>query len=301
MNKWILGALSTFLVLVQISFTVHANDKVTIGIGEITSSIRGVSPDSFRTMLETQIIKTNKFKVIERARLAEILQEQGLGASGIIDGADEIGGIEGVDYLIYGSITKFGESKSGVAVRGFGSGGTRVEMAIDLRIVDTQTGEVRLAETVENSIKSGSAVKIKGFSQASQKADPLADVQRMAARDVVGLIATTIYPAKIIAVQKNGMHIINYGNALFSEGDFVHVVELGDGFVDPDTGEVLGAEETEIGLLEIVSASAKFSKAQVVSDNGIQKGNIVRKLTEAEIKKAKKAAKKARRKRRKKL
>ena len=40
--------------------------------------------------------------------------------------------------------------------------------------------------------------------------------------------------------------------------------EVGETFTDPDTGEVLGSEETEIGQVEIVSAEQRFSRARLV-------------------------------------
>lgn len=277
------------------------SDKVVIGIGEVRSSVRGANTDSFQTMLETQLIKTNKFKIIERSRLVEIFKEQGIGVAGLTDGADEFGGIEGVDYLVYGSITKLGNSKSGSSFAGIGSGKSQYEMAMDIRIVDVTTGEIRLAETVEKSIKAGSSFKIAGFGNTEAEGDPLADVQRLTAKQIVGAIATTIYPAQIIAIQKDGTHILNYGDAIYDNGDLMKVFEVGEGFVDPDTGETLGAEETEIGMLEVVSVTSKFSKARLVKGDAVEKGNIVRKYSDAELKAAKKAAKKAKKKRRKKL
>lgn len=278
-----------------------ASDKVVIGIGEIKSAVRGANARSFQAMLETQLIKTNKFKIIERSRLVEILKEQGMAQAGLVDGSSEIGGVEGVDYLVYGTITKLGLSKSGANFAGFGSGSQQVEMAMDLRIVDTETGEIRLADTVSKEFKSGKRIKIAGFGSSDSKGDPLADIQRLTAQDIVGVIATTIYPAKIIAIQGDGTHILNYGNAIYNDGDLLKIFRVGEGFVDPDTGEVLGAEEERIGMLEVASAMPKFTKATLVSGEGVAKGDVVRKFTDAELKKAQKAAKKAKKKKRKKL
>lgn len=288
-------------IVLLIAVDVTADDKARIGLGEITSSIRGSDPYSFQAMLETQIIKTNKFTVIERNRLDEIFKEQGLSSSGLVDGDVEMGMVQGVDYLVYGTITKLGKERSGTRVRGASFGGNNFTMSIDLRIVDTQTGEIRLAETVEQTVEAGKAVSFGGFSNATEKGDPIADVQRLVAKDVTAKIATTIYPAKIIAIQKNGTFVINYGEAIYNKGDLVRVVEVGETFVDEDTGEILGADETEIGLLEIVRADSKISRAQLIDGENVVKGNVVYKLNADETKSAQKAAKKARKKKRKRL
>lgn len=186
-----------FMALSSSSALAQGANKAIIGIGEITSSIRGSDTYSFQTMLETQLIKTNKFTIIERNRLAEVLKEQGMSQSGFIDSDLEFGGIEGIDYLIYGSITKLGNSGGNVSFKGFGSGSGKVEMAMDIRIVDVETGEIRLAETVEETIKSGGSIRVKGFSNSSSKGDPLADVQRLVATSITRLVVTNLYPAKL--------------------------------------------------------------------------------------------------------
>jgi curli biogenesis system outer membrane secretion channel CsgG len=289
------------LVILNLSCLANAQDRVVIGVGEITSSIPGSDPQTFQTMLETQLIKTNKFTVIERARLEQVIQEQGLSQTGLTTDGSDLGGITGVDYLLYGSITKLGATTSGSSFGGFGAGGSKYEMSVDLRIVDTQTGEVILADTVENTTKAGSSISLGGISSSSSKGDPLSDVQRLTSRGIVGAVATTIYPAKIIVIQNDGTHIINYGNGLLQIDDYLKVFEVGEGFQDPETGEILGVEETQIGMLKITEAAAKFSKAVWVSGENIATGNIVKILSEAEIKAAKKLEKKNRKKRRKRL
>jgi curli biogenesis system outer membrane secretion channel CsgG len=65
-------------------------------------------------ILTTELVKAGKFDVMERDRLAAIIKEQNLGASGRIDPstAARIGKIIGVEYIITGAITEYGQSKS---------------------------------------------------------------------------------------------------------------------------------------------------------------------------------------------
>ena len=52
-------------------------------------------------MLTTALVKTRKFKVIERDRMAEILKEQGLSLGGGANGGFECDGLNlaGVDFI----------------------------------------------------------------------------------------------------------------------------------------------------------------------------------------------------------
>ena len=100
----LLFSLSLLILTVEIS---AQSKKPVIGIGEMRSSVGG-DVDTFRAMLETALANTNKFDLIERSRIGDLISEQALSAGGITQGSGQIGGISGVDYLIYGSITKLG-------------------------------------------------------------------------------------------------------------------------------------------------------------------------------------------------
>src|SRR5690606_38311461 len=71
-------------------------------------------------MLTTELVRGSGFDVFERARLNSIMQEQNLGSSGRVDPstAAQIGKIIGVDYIVTGAVTEYGQSS-----RGGGGGG----------------------------------------------------------------------------------------------------------------------------------------------------------------------------------
>ncbi len=62
-----------------------------------------------------ELVKSGKFTVIERQRLDDILQEQGLSLSGQVSASSAVsaGKLLGVDYMLTGRITKFGERQVG--------------------------------------------------------------------------------------------------------------------------------------------------------------------------------------------
>ena len=51
---------------------------------------------------------------------------------------------------------------------------------------------------------------------------------------------------------------------MLQTGDYVRVVKIGEGFVDPDSGEVLGAEEVESGILRVAEARPRYSIADIL-------------------------------------
>ncbi len=237
----------------------------------------------FRQMLETAVFKSGKVDVMERGQLDGILTEQGLAEVGLTDAGGGLGGLTGVDYLLYGAITKFGQRESGMSLGGGGNVGslfggkvrrgaggvskktTAVDMGVDLKITDVATGKIVIADSVEGSVSPGSSLSLGGIETGGTSSDPFADVQRVVAARITELMVTRIIPIKVIQVRGDGTLILNYGNVFFRPGEQLGVFAVGEQIVDPDTGEVLGADETEVGLVEIVRAEAKYSTARLVS------------------------------------
>ena len=262
-----------FLFIV-LSGSIFAN-KPVVGIGEITSNVGG-NPQSFQTMLETAISQTNKFELMERSRMDDLLGEQALSAGGLTQGNGQIGGLSGIDYLVYGSITKLGTKSDAVAFGGIAAGGQKAEMAVDIRIVDTSTGSIRISKTVQKQASSGSGFAMEGLALGGEEADPLGEVQRLTANAVASLLAMEIFPIKVINVSK-GQAYVNYGPPSVEKGMYLQIIELGEGFMDPDTGEMLGQDETYIGAVKITDVKSKFSIGTII-DGDIQKGAVASKL-----------------------
>jgi len=109
-------------------------------------------------MLASELAAREAFTVVERRKLRAVLEEQDLAESGLLkpgEGA-EIGQLTGATYLVMGTITAF-QPDTETKVSGGGMfSRARVEqtnhgsyLALDLRVVDTSTGEVSYARTIE--------------------------------------------------------------------------------------------------------------------------------------------------------
>ena len=101
-------------------------------------------------MMTTTLVEQG-YRLIERQRLSEILKEQDMGTSGRIDPATaaKMGKVIGCDYIILGTVTQFGISRTGGGVSGVlgrvtgvDVNQTKGEATIDIRIVNSTTGEI---------------------------------------------------------------------------------------------------------------------------------------------------------------
>ena len=248
--------------------------------------------EGFRIMLETALTKTGKMDVMERGRMDTVLAEQGLASAGFTDSGGDVGGLTGVDYMVYGTITRFGAQESGVKVASSGAFGRKipgggldtsrksVNMGVDLKVTNVSTGKIMIADEVSGTVQTGSSFAVGGISKTESSADPFADVQRVVAGRIAEAIVTTRTPVKVIGIQSDGTLVLNYGNVFFRPGDQLAAYSIGEEFIDPDTGEVLGADETKVGAVSIVSTTARLSKASITEGDPIVfvEGTVLKRL-----------------------
>jgi curli biogenesis system outer membrane secretion channel CsgG len=123
--------------------------------------------DGMADMLATALFHTNRFILLERQTLGDVLREQDLGAAGRVKQGTQapVGQIEGAELLVTGAVTEFEGAQSGVGGgvggigRGLGSvttilggiaGGIKnAHMAIDVRVIDTKSSRIVAAASVE--------------------------------------------------------------------------------------------------------------------------------------------------------
>ena len=127
-------------------------------------------------LLTNRMVQNGSFSIIERSRVAEVLREQNLGASGRVNAstAAQIGRILGVDVVVVGSVTRFNleERRSGGSILGIGSSRRRqtADVQVTARMINTTTSEIiAVAEGSGQSEQRGNSISIGGlFSSGSE-------------------------------------------------------------------------------------------------------------------------------------
>jgi curli biogenesis system outer membrane secretion channel CsgG len=113
--------------------------------------------------LANELTSTGDLQVVERRNINQVLSEQELAELGIVNKASSTaaskGQMKGARYIVLGTITSYDSSTNvdskgnGMSFLGFGgnkqSTVTQDYVAIDVRVVDSTTGEVVGARTVE--------------------------------------------------------------------------------------------------------------------------------------------------------
>ena len=199
---------------------VAPRQPVTIAVKEITNNASGVwwwSPrvsKQLTDMLSNELKATGNFTLVERQGVKQVLSEQELSDLGITrqSTAPKKGMMTGAKYYILGSVSDYQqgtESKSsggGINIMGFGqrknTSESKAYVALDIRVVDTTTGEIAYARTIEGKAtsKSSSTSSSGGMygisfsdSQSSSKKVPASKAVRSAMIEVSEYLNCVLY------------------------------------------------------------------------------------------------------------
>ena len=154
-----------------------AEDKPRLGVLRFTNNTSagwwsGSTGSDLQDMLIAELASMNCFSVLERKEIDAVLGEQNLSASGRVDSRfkAQMGKLKGAQYLVAATVSAFEEDTSGggggLSFKGISIGGKRDKayMAVDLKVIDVNTGEIADVRTVEATAKSGGLAL--GFSKS---------------------------------------------------------------------------------------------------------------------------------------
>jgi curli biogenesis system outer membrane secretion channel CsgG len=244
-------------------------------------------------MLVTELVKSGKYKVIERQEIEKILSEQKMGQTGLVtpESAAKVGQLLGVELAVIGSVTEFGHKKSdtGGRIKGFGLGvsSTAASVGIDVRFINTNTGEILAADNVrEEESKKGLSVSTPQVDFKNQNdfdESVVGKATRKAVQKIMIMLddksATIPWEGKIVIVKGNTV-IINAGaEAGIQVGDVFDVYSKGEDLVDPDTGLSLGSLDSKIGSIQVTNnnvGNGKASQCVIKEGSGFEKGYSVK-------------------------
>ncbi len=199
---------------------VAPSQPVTVAVKEITNNASGVwwwSPrvsKQLTDMLSNELKSTGNFTLVERQSVKQVLSEQELAELGITrkSTAPKRGMMTGAKYYVLGSVSDYQqgmETKSGGGgfnIMGFGqrksSSQSKAYVALDIRVVDTTTGEIAYSRTIEgkatsssNSTSSSGGMYGLSFSdsQSSSKKVPASKAVRAAMIEVSEYLNCVLY------------------------------------------------------------------------------------------------------------
>ena len=257
----------------------------------VVSATHGTGAQTLQQILEAAdaqllnaVEQTRKFEMVPRDVNA-VIREQDFATSGNVSRLDPQAArplqMAGVKYVAIVTVDNFQDITQRMQLEG-GLGKTNAER----RTVQIQA-VVQIVDATKATVLRSTNVKFES-STTSETLDA-ASVDGRATNAITGAVALelatraaneitdVIYPAKVVGYTMGTITFNRTKGSGVEPGQYWEIFAAGPNMVDPDTGEVLGAEEVSIGFCVVSDAGDKVSKAAAIIDNGIDRGSILRK------------------------
>ena len=263
-------------------------------------------------LLVTYLVKDGSYSVIERKALDKIMAEQNFSNSDRADpsSAAKIGRLLGVDAIIVGSITQFGNDTKNtgiggvgaglgkVGIGGFGQKESKAIVGVTARMVNVDTAEILAVAEGKGESKRRSTSLTGGsggwggfgaggvnfgssdFQNTIIGEAVKASVEQLSSgviKEQGRLQLRQIVIQGLVAAVAGDQIILNVGSkAGVKVGDQLAVERMSQEIKDPATGKVIRRLTSPVGVLKIVDVDADSSVGAVVSGSGFKVSDLVK-------------------------
>ncbi len=284
-----------------------------------SSAIFGTNVDvgkGISDLLVKYLVQDGTYSVIERQQMDKILAEQNFSNSDRANPASaaQLGKLLGVDVIIVGSVTQFGnENKNmnigggggnwhGVGIGGFSHKKSKAVVTLDARVVNVDTAEIMaVAEGHGESSRSstgmlggggnwhgwgGGAVNFgsSDFQQTIIGGAVKSAVEQLSQgliQDAPKVQIRTISVEGLVAAVVNGQVVLDVGKkAGVKVGDQLSIERVTMVIKDPVTGKVIRRMTTPVGVVRVTNVDDLSTVAIPVSGSGFKVGDEAKTVTQ---------------------
>ena len=290
--------------------TVHAG--VSGIFGQDVDIGKGISD-----LLINNLVKDGTYRVVNRSIMDKILAEQNFSNSNRADpnSAAKIGKLLGVDAIIVGSITEFGnETKNlgagggggnwhGIGAGTFHHSNSKANVALTAQLVDVDTGEILgVAEGKGQSSRSSTSMLGGGgnwhgfgaggvdFGSSDFQSTIIGEAVKAATdqltteviADNTKLVARTIVVEGLVAAVDSGQIVLNVGTKDgVKVGDELNVMRVTHEIKDPkDPTKVIRRMTSPVGVVKVTDVDEQSAVCTSVSGSGFKIGDMVKTVTQ---------------------
>ncbi len=267
-------------------------------------------------LLVRHLVQDGTYSVIERKNIDKVLGEQNFSNSDRADAtsAAKIGRLLGVDAIIVGSVTQFGNDTKNTNIGGggggwigYGIGGfshkkSKAIVQVDARIVNIDTAEILAVATGKGESSRESTSLLGGggswsgwgggnvdfgssdFQQTILGEAVNAAVNQMSTEIIADnskVVPRTVSVEGVVAAVDSGQIILNVGAKLgLKVGDQLTVSRVTREIKDPTTGKVIRRLASEVGVIRLTDVDAISAIGIPVSGSDFKVGDEVKTITQ---------------------
>ncbi len=206
--------------------------------------------ENMTSVLTTELSKTQRFILLERADVDKILDQLALAQSGITEGTLEQIQLLDADYILTGAVTHYAVTTTGSSNLFTQSKTQRAEVGTDVRIIDVRTGEILLSESGKGSTEK-EFDKVLGMGEDGGYDESLEmEAFRIAVIDLTENIITTVdnspWMCDVVKISESKLYIDAGRKSNLSLGMVLDIFKKGE-MITNLSGQLIGFEEKKVG------------------------------------------------------
>lgn len=284
-----------------------------------TSQLFGTNVDvgkGIADLLVTDLVKDGTYSIIERKQLDKILAEQNFSNSNRADpmSAARIAKILGVDAIIVGSITEFGnETKKtglggiggnwhGMGLGNIGHSNSKANVGVTARIINVDTAEIMGVADGKGQSSRASTNLLGGggnwggfgggsadFGNSNFQQTIIGEAVKQAVDQLSANLVTqspkistrTITVEGVVAAVEGNQIVLNVGaKAGIKVGDQFNVERVTKEIKDPTTGNILRRLSSTVGVVKATDVDDVSAICEPVSGSGFKIGDRIKTVTQ---------------------
>ena len=202
--------------------------------------------ENMTSVLTTELAKTQRFVLLERADVDKILDQLALSQSGITEGTLEKIQLLDADYVLTGEVTHYAVTTTGSSNLFTQSKTQRAEVGADVRMIDVRTGEILLSESGKGSTEK-EFDKVLGMGEDGGYDESLEmDAFRIAVIELTGNIIKIIddmpWVCDVVKISNSKLYIDAGRKSNLTEGIIMDIFKRGEPITNL-SGNLIGYEE----------------------------------------------------------
>jgi len=209
-------------------------------------------------ILITELVKSGKFIVVDRDKMGKLMEEQKLGLSGAIDPntAAKMGKILGLNAIVTGSISQFGETSDGSEALITQSKRQVVKATVDIRVVDVETGQILYADSgsglAQKTRRSVLGLGARGGYDESLEGEALRAAIVKFMNNIVEQVSKKPWSCRVADADSQNVYLNAGNDSGLALGTKLTIFKLGREIKDPMSGLVIGRTEEKLGDIKVV-------------------------------------------------
>ena len=206
--------------------------------------------ENITDVLTTELSKSQRFILLERAEVDKILEQVALSQSGITEGTLEKIQILDADFILAGTVTHYAVTTTGSSNLFTQSKTQKAEVAADVRIIDVRTGEIILSETgrgtAEKDFEKVLGMGENGGYDESLEMDAFRKAVINLTENIISTLDKSPWICDVVKISGSKLYIDAGKKSNLKIGTELAIYQIGDA-VRNLSGNIIGYEEKKLG------------------------------------------------------